>query len=84
MDESLELYGDFNTANTKILFLSFESCDPTIRKTCKNENEFKEWLKKKVFSNSLQQEHFCHRWVQRKDALEICCSWLDSNWSLVI
>ena len=47
MDESLELYGDFNTANTKILFLSFESCDPTIRKTCKNENEVKEWLKKK-------------------------------------
>jgi hypothetical protein len=47
MDESLELWGDFNTANAKLLFLSFDKCDPTVRTTCKNETEVKEWLKKK-------------------------------------
>lgn len=45
IDEDVELYGDFNTANGKILFLGFVKCDTTKRNTCKSEKEVNEWLK---------------------------------------
>jgi hypothetical protein len=45
VDEDVELFGDFNTANARILFLGFEKCDKTKRKTCKPEKEVNEWLK---------------------------------------
>jgi hypothetical protein len=47
IDEPIELYGDFNTASAKILFLTFVSCNKTQRKTCKSDREVKEWLKDK-------------------------------------
>lgn len=45
IDEDVELYGDFNTANARILFLGFVKCDKTKRKTCKSDKEVNEWLK---------------------------------------
>jgi hypothetical protein len=45
IDEEVELYGDFNTANARLLFLSFEKCDKTKRKTCKPESVVNDWLK---------------------------------------
>ena len=41
MDEQLELYGDFNTANAKLLLLNFKRCDIEKRSTCKSDNEVK-------------------------------------------
>ena len=38
------MYGDFNTGNARLLFLSFEKCDNTKRDTCKPDEEVKEWL----------------------------------------
>ncbi len=46
IDEEVELYGDFNTANARLLFLSFEKCDNKKRKTCKPDEVVTEWLKK--------------------------------------
>ena len=37
IDEEIELYGDFNTANAKVLLLNFVKCDTTKRTTCKSE-----------------------------------------------
>jgi hypothetical protein len=45
IDEEVELYGDFNTANARLLFLSFEKCDNKKRKTCKPDEVVTEWLK---------------------------------------
>ena len=46
IDEDVVLYGDFNTAKARLLFLSFEKCDRTKRKTCKSDSVVQEWLKK--------------------------------------
>jgi hypothetical protein len=45
VDEDIILYGDFNSAKAKLLFLTFVKCDRTKRKTCKKDSEVQEWLK---------------------------------------
>ena len=48
-NESISIQGDWDTSTAKVLVLLFERCDPLQRKTCKNDTEIKEFIKKKHF-----------------------------------
>ena len=58
IDETVELYGDFNTGDARLLFLSFEKCDRTERKTCKPDEVVTEWLKKQYFVFAYNKYNF--------------------------
>ena len=58
IDEKLKLYGDFNTANARLLFLSFEKCDKTKRKTCKPDSAVTEWLQDQYFVFAYNKYNF--------------------------
>ena len=47
IDRELVIYGDYNSQNTNYLSIQFEKCDPTVRDTCKSDEEIFEWLKRK-------------------------------------
>ena len=60
IDEEIELYGDFNTANAKVLLLNFVKCDTTKRTTCKSEQEVKKWLTTQFLLFSFNKITFMH------------------------
>ena len=72
IDEDVVLYGDFNTAKARLLFLSFEKCDRTKRKTCKSDSVVQEWLKKQYLVLAYNSYNFIedgfHERVFRKSA----------------
>jgi hypothetical protein len=37
--EPIKLQGNWNTGSATVLILSFDKCDPTVRKTCKSDEE---------------------------------------------
>ena len=47
IDESLSIYGDWNTATAQVIFLAFHPCDSKVRKTCRSKAEIDEWLQNK-------------------------------------
>ena len=46
IDESYDIFGDFNSDYASNLAVIFKRCDPTERK-CKSDEEISEWLDKK-------------------------------------
>ena len=44
VDEPLLIYGDFNTESAQNFLVTFEKCDPLVRK-CKSTEEINEYLK---------------------------------------
>ena len=46
IDQPLSIHGDWDTAYSRILMLTFERCDPKVRSTCKNNTEFVNFVKK--------------------------------------
>lgn len=58
IDEQLSVFGDWNTPSGKILILAFEKCDKTKRKTCKTDQEIKEYTKPKYFRFAYNAQEF--------------------------
>ena len=56
VDQPISTYGNFQTESAKILLIIFERCDHGLRKTCKSDEELKNWLKDKylVFAYNKQ------------------------------
>ena len=43
-EESLDLFGNYDSSAAKNLIVAFEKCDPEKRNDCKSEQEITEWL----------------------------------------
>jgi len=82
--EFIKMQGDYNSAKTRSISISFTMCDPTLRKTCKSEGEIKAWLKQKFILTYANQRRFVIEKFTEKEKIveESRTNWIPINTQL--